>query len=110
MGFKTQILLNPDLLGTNSDEGAFNLVGYLLGIISLEEVDRRWDELGPLILFARSLDETSPEDVRIAREVKDFYFKEVGGEISETTRDQFVKMMGDHMFYSGIHRTIRYIY
>ena len=73
----------------------------------MEEVDRRWEELGPLILFTRSLDETSAEDVRLARKVKDFYFKEVGGHICEENTEQFIKMMGDHMFYSGIHRTIR---
>jgi hypothetical protein len=41
-------------MGTNRDEGAFNLVAYLDGRLSYDEVDSRWDELGPLILFFRS--------------------------------------------------------
>ena len=93
------------MLGTNADEGAFNLIGFLKGITDLDEVETRWDELGPLILFTRSIDERSLKDVELARKVKQFYFgsEKIGWE----TVQKFIKMMGDHMFYSGVERIIR---
>jgi len=47
----------PMLTGITEDEGAFNIVGNLIGKISFAEIDARWEEeLGPLILFHRSID------------------------------------------------------
>ena len=93
------------MLCTTSDEGAFNIVGYMKGVISFEEVNRRWDELGPLILFHRSLDETSEEDIKLASEVKSFYFGEEDISDQDDIVRQFIKMMGDSFFYTGIDRT-----
>ena len=96
----------PMIVGATSDEGAFNLLGNLKGIISFEEIERRWDELGPLILFHRSIDERNENDIRLARKVKAFYFGE-DGKIGDDTVKEYIKLMGDHMFYSGIDRTIK---
>ncbi len=62
----------PVIMGCNSDEGAFNVIGYLKGKVHFDDIESKWDQLGPLILFHRSLDEISPEDVQLAHEVKDF--------------------------------------
>ncbi len=49
------------MTGLTSDEGAFAVVGNLIGKISFEEIDARWEQLGPLILFHRSVDEITPK-------------------------------------------------
>lgn len=95
------------IIGSNSDEGAFNLIPYLTDIASLDEVDDRWDELGPLILFHRSLDERSADDITLAKKVKAFYFEDHESKIGHNNIEQFVKLMGDHMFISGTDRMIR---
>jgi len=52
----------PILTGITSDEGAFNIVGNLMGQISFEEIDQRWEnELGPLIFYHRSIDQVLEE-------------------------------------------------
>lgn len=43
----------PLIIGANSDEGILNVIGYLNGQSKLDEVEERWDQLGPLILFHR---------------------------------------------------------
>ena len=43
----------PTIIGANRNEGVLNIIGYLKGISKLEEVEKNWDSLGPLILFHR---------------------------------------------------------
>ncbi len=43
----------PLIIGANSDEGILNVIGYLNGQSKLDEVEERWEQLGPLILFHR---------------------------------------------------------
>eukprot|EP00095_Tigriopus_kingsejongensis_P012028 maker-scaffold593_size129216-snap-gene-0.28 protein:Tk12028 transcript:maker-scaffold593_size129216-snap-gene-0.28-mRNA-1 annotation:"acetylcholinesterase " len=95
----------PIVMGTNSEEGAFNMCGYLKGIIHLDDVEDKWDQLAPLILFHRSLDEITESDIRLARQVKKFYFGE--DPISNDKIPEYANMMGDHMFYSGVDQTIK---
>ena len=74
----------PVIIGTNSDEGALNAVGFIDGKYSdsgqvranFDDLNDLWeDSLGPLILFHRSFDETTDEDRKMARNIKDLYFK-----------------------------------
>ena len=88
------------IIGANKYEGIFNYIGYLLGMCKIEEVERRWDALGPLILFHRSLDETMQKDIKMARMVKRYYFK--NKPISQETVSAFIDLMGDHTFFGGI--------
>lgn len=98
----------PIIIGTNSDEGALNMVGFLDGRADFEEVDSRWNtELGPLILFHRSLDETMPEDVAWAKKIREFYFGGSDAKIGSGTIKEFIKLAGDHMFYGGTEQTVR---
>ena len=94
----------PMIMGTNHDEGAFNLIGYLKGFVHLEDVERDWETVGPLILFHRSIDEVTEKDVELAGEVKRFYFGD--RPIAEETTHEYVKMMGDHMFLAGVDQTV----
>ena len=65
----------PVLIGTNSDEGALNAVGYLDGRANFQDIDEHWNDfLGPLILFHRSFDETTLWDKKMARNIKELYF------------------------------------
>ncbi len=91
----------PLIIGANSNEGVFNLIGYLANLCNISDVEERWDSLGPLILFHRSLDETMPEDVKLARSIKRYYFGSEG-KISVDTMGNFMRMMGDSTFYGGI--------
>ena len=51
-------------MGTTSDEGAFNVLGTLLGKIPWDEINEHWDSFGPLLLFHRSVDERSQKVVK----------------------------------------------
>jgi hypothetical protein len=83
-----------------------NVVGYLDGRAKFEDVDQLWEEsLGPLILFHRSLDETTKKDSQLAKTVKELYFG--SDPISKQTVKQFAKMSGDHMFYGGTEAIVR---
>lgn len=95
----------PVIMGTNSEEGAFNMCGYLKGIIHLEDVEERWDQLAPLILFHRSMDEITDKDIELARRVRKFYFGD--NPISLDMIKEYANMMGDHMFISGVDQTIK---
>lgn len=90
----------PVIIGTNTEEGSINVVGYLDGRAKFEEIDEKWEEMyGPLVLFHRSFDETTARDREMAKAIKDLYF---GSEaISKASMMQFVKLSGDHMFYGG---------
>ncbi len=90
----------PIIIGANRNEGILNVIGYLRGISKLDDVERRWDSLGPLILFHRSLDETMPEDVKMARSIKRHYFGH--SPVCYETLKNFINLMGDHTFYGGI--------
>ncbi len=95
----------PVIIGANRNEGILNIVGYLRGISKLDEVEKRWNSLGPLILFHRSLDETMPEDVKLAKSVKRYYFDQ--NPVSYETLKNFINLMGDHTFYGGIEYMIQ---
>jgi len=96
----------PVIIGTNADEGALNMVGYLDGRGDFAEVDSKWRKaLGPLILFHRSIDETTNWDKEMSQTVKDLYFGHE--EISKDTLKQFIKLSGDHMFFGGTEVVVR---
>jgi hypothetical protein len=46
--------------------------------------------------------------VKLARSVREFYFGREG-KISEDTVPEFMKMLGDAMFYSGTDRIARHL-
>ena len=45
----------PLIIGTNTDEGALNAVGFLDGRASFQDMESHWDMLAPLKLFHRYL-------------------------------------------------------
>ena len=47
----------------------------------------------------RSFDETTKEDVELARQIKELYFG--NDKIGHTTLQRFIQLSGDHMFYGG---------
>ena len=90
----------PVIIGTNSDEGAINSIGFLDGRASFDEINDSWnDSIGPLILFHRSFDETMEEDKEMAKNIKEMYFQQEN--ISKQNLNEFIKLSGDHMFYGG---------
>ena len=65
----------PVVIGTNSEEGALNMVAYFDGRANFAQVDEKWREsLGPLALFHRSVDETNHWDREMAQKIKHLYF------------------------------------
>ena len=84
----------PVIIGTNSDEGAMNVVGYLDGRASFDDANEFWEEsMGPLILFHRSMDETTEEDRKMARTIKELYFQKKNISKGELLYKSFVRKM-----------------
>ena len=75
-------------------------------ICAVNKVEQKWRKsLGPLILFHRSLDETTNWDREMSQTIKDLYFGDQ--EISKNTMKQFIKLSGDHMFFGGTEVVVR---